>query len=178
MTSSKSVTLGHIASAVPQLFARAPSLPGWQEVPAPPLSGKVLAVRAWTRKGAVVISALEQAELPDKSGEGPQWHLSVSYKGKRPRDTDVRATLRAFDMRNAEEDNHHPGIARHFWLPVDPAHRVDCECKEDEEVITEPDGYRWTNPRPGDGPCRGCEMERLQGRPCPIHKKLTRAKSL
>ena len=37
--------------------------------------------------------ALELAELPDRSGTGPQWHVSVSRLGKRPRPADVRAAL-------------------------------------------------------------------------------------
>lgn len=148
---------------------RRPTLPGWEQIPPPPLDGNVLAASAWTRSGARVISTLVLAELPDRSGIGPQWHISVTHKGKRPRDTDVRAMKRAFGMQSAEEDNHHPGMARNFFLPVDPKHRVDCECKEDEQVIVEPDGYTWTNPREGEGPCRGCETQAAFGRPCPLH---------
>ena len=49
--------------------------------------------------------------------------------------------------------------------------RVACECKEDEQVIAEPDGYKWTTPK--DGPCRGCELARmLPGlRTCPLHQE-------
>lgn len=132
-------------------------------------AGEVLAYSVWeTRRGVRVISALQLADLPDGSGEiGPQWHISISNKGKRPKTTFT--TLRAFGMAGAEEDNHHPGIARHFWMPVDPARRVDCECKEVEETIVEPDGYRWQNPKEGDGECRGCEFERMMGKRCPIH---------
>ncbi len=71
-------------------------------------------------------------------------------------------------MVGAEEDNHHPGNARHFWRPLDPSHRVDCECKEDEVLVTDADGYRWTNPQDGE-PCRGCDFESLTGKPCPLH---------
>ena len=71
-------------------------------------------------------------------------------------------------MVGTEEDNHHPGNARHFWLPLDPTKRVDCECKSDEAVITEPDGYQWTNPH-NESECRGCASASLYGRPCPLH---------
>lgn len=125
----------------------------------------VKACSAWCRGGSTVISALELADYPDGQGAGPQWHISIRHISGRPRV--VSGVLRAFGMPGAEEDNHHPGIARHFWLPVDPAHRVDCECKETEEIIVEPDGYTWTNPT--DGPCRGCELEETMGHACPLH---------
>ena len=50
---------------------------------------------------------------------------------------------------------------------VDEAHRVGCECAEDERVVVEPDGYTWTTPH--DGPCRGCELRVLTGKACPLH---------
>lgn len=116
-----------------------------------------------------VISSLVDAEYPDGNGTGPQWHVSLSFKGKRPKEHHVRRALRAFGMVGAEEDNHHPGVARHFWRPVDPTRRVDCQCKEDEDVIVEPDGYTWTNPNDGS-PCRGCELQKLlPHRRCPLH---------
>ena len=121
------------------------------------------------RRGKIrVVSSLDDAQLPDGSGErGPQWHVSISRAGKRARPEDVSIALRAFGLVGAEEDNHHPGVARHYWLPVDPARRVACECKANEETIREADGYEWTNPT--DAPCRGCEFERERGRRCPIH---------
>lgn len=147
--------------------------PGWERIPIPPASplAEIGTVSAWQRKRTCVISALENAELPDGSGTGPQWHISVSRVAgagnKRPSFVDVRRALHAFDMKGAEEDNHHPGNARHFWVPVDPSKRVGCECKVTETVVTEKDGYQWTNPT--DGTCRGCELERLLGKPCSIH---------
>lgn len=128
----------------------------------------LLSVSWWSLGKVFVCSALENAELPDRSGVGPQWHISISRSGVRPSATDVAKALRAFGMVGSEEDNHQPGVARHFWLPVDPAHRVDCECKEDEDTIVEPDGYRWTNPNNGE-PCRGCEFQQQFGKPCPVH---------
>jgi hypothetical protein len=128
----------------------------------------VLATSAWACGPIYVLSELIEADLPDGSGVGPQWLVSISMRSKRPKRHHVRKALRAFGMTDAEEDNHHPGNARHFFMPVDPAHRVDCECKTDESVITDPDGYKWSNDVE-DGKCRGCEFERLSGKPCPLH---------
>lgn len=132
----------------------------WQLVSRSPLQS------TWRSGAIVVISALEMAELPDRSGVGPQWHISISYRGRRAKPHHARKALRAFGMTSAEEDNHHPGIARHFWLVVDPAHRVECECKTDETTVVEQDGYRWQN---AISHCRGCEFERALGRPCSLH---------
>jgi hypothetical protein len=142
---------------------------GWKEVPGLDQGS------AWQRGRVRVISTLDLAEMPDGNGTGPQWHISISDRGARPDDTLVRRALTSFDMLGAEEDNHHPGNARHFFMPVDPSRRVDCQCKETEETIVEPDGYRWTNPRPESGEqCRGCEMSAWpHGRPCSIHSSRT-----
>lgn len=130
----------------------------------------------WTRGPLVVVSELAHAFYPDGSGDiGPQWMISVSYKRRRPTDKQLRRALRAFDMVGTEEDNHMPGMTRQFWLPVDPARRTDCECKVTEDTFVEPDGHRWTNPKPDSNElCRGCEYEQLAAstgtvRPCPIH---------
>ncbi|HEY3500707.1 MAG TPA: hypothetical protein VGK73_38710 [Polyangiaceae bacterium] len=129
-----------------------------------------LACSTWTDGLVLVVSALELAELPDGSGRaGEQWHISISRGGgKRAKPHDVRRALRAFGMVSAEEDNHEPGSARNFWMPVDPAARVDCECKTDEDQIVT-DGHRWSNPK-DPAECRGCQFERLLGKPCPLHR--------
>jgi hypothetical protein len=142
---------------------------GWRARPVPRIGDLLLQALMFQRGPLCVISGLEVAELPDGTGTGPQWHVSVSRANGRPTDDDMRIVLRDFELVGAEEDNHHPGVARHFWMPVDPAHRVDCECKIEEETIVEPDGYRWTNPRAGEGACRGCELELMVGQRCPIH---------
>lgn len=123
---------------------------------------------AWRCGPIVVLSELVTAEYPDGDGEGLQWIVSISANGKRPKPKQVRKALRAFGMVGAEEDQHHPGVARQFWRPVDPKHRVDCQCKADERTVVEPDGYTWT--MPVDGECPGCELERITGAPCSIHK--------
>ena len=152
------------------LRERRPRGTAWEEIPVPDVLGyfndTIRAVSMWESRRVRVISALEAAELPDKSGVGPQWHLSVTRGGLRPRAEDVERVLTAFGMRGAEEDNHHPGNARHFWMPVDADHRVDCQCKAEEEFLDD-DGYPWTNPR--EGSCRGCEIAPVTGRPCPLH---------
>jgi hypothetical protein len=128
-------------------------------------------VGAYYRHGRlIVISSRVIADYPTGRGMGLQDHVSVSVFGieRRANAREAGLTCLAFGMSDAEEDNHEPGRARHFWRPVDPAHRVACECKTDEEQIVEPDGHVWSNPV--DGPCRGCSFELMSGRPCPIHK--------
>ena len=136
---------------------------------------------AWRSGPLMVLSELAEAEYPDGDGVGPQWLISITAKGKRAKPKQIRRALRAFGMVGAEEDNHHPGNARSFWRPLDPSRRVDCECKTDETIVVEDDGYTWTNPV--DGPCRGCELAKLiagavghdlsplptLSRSCPIH---------
>ncbi len=132
----------------------------------------VVSASVWMYGKLIVISALEIAVYPDKAGgAGPQWHISVSRNGRRPKDSDTLKALRCFRMMGSEEDNHHPGNARHFWLPCDPEHRVTCECKEEEKTVVDQDGYRWTTPK--DGECRGCDFQRLIGKACPLHSGAT-----
>lgn len=132
-----------------------------------------------TKSGTSVLSAVIAAKLPRSGRVGPQWHVSVvdrksATAASRPSDGQMSLARCAFDLLAAEEDNHHPGRARHLFLPVDPSERVECECKTDEVVVTDFDGYQWTNP--ADGECRGCELEKAmttigQSYPCPIHTK-------
>lgn len=143
----------------------------WSSIPVPSSAwaAGTLAGSRWTDGRLSVISTLINAELPRGTGIGPQWHVSVSRFGKRPKPHELARAQRAFGIVGWEEDNHHPGHARHFFRPVDPAHRVACECKTTETIHVEPDGYRWTNPT--DAPCRGCEYWAQHGKPCPIHAK-------
>lgn len=129
-----------------------------------------------------VISALEVAPLPGGAGAtGPQWHLSVSRRpAPGPRDpeaprclvatVDLERVVAAFRVPAFDEDNHHPGVARHLWCPVDPAYRSACECKLTEVVVVEAGGYEWSNDET-EG-CRGCAYAASFGPdryPCTIH---------
>lgn len=140
--------------------------PEWTRAPWPTHPAPANA-SAWQYGPLFVLSELVVAEYPDGAGVGPQWLVSISASGKRPKPKQVRKALRAFGMVGAELDTHHPGVAVDYWRPVDPAHRVDCQCKADEATVREPDGYTWTTP--ADGDCRGCELEQLTGAPCPTH---------
>lgn len=136
-----------------------------------PLHAESVAESWWTHGAIVAGSSLVRANLPVGEGTGLQWLVSVSENGRRPTRAAVRFALKAFGMMGAEEDNHHPGVARHFWRPLAKAERVDCQCKADERTITEPGGYRWTTPKDVDAEgCRGCEYEAMLGAPCPIHR--------
>lgn len=149
---------------------RPPANSGWREVPCPPdLRAQSLSASAWKAGPITVLSELALAQSAvNPAVNVPQWHVSITTKGKRPKPHHVRRALRAFGMVGGEEDNHYPGNARCFWLAVDPAHRADCECKDTEHTVVEADGYRWQNPE-DDARCRGCEYEADFGRPCPVH---------
>jgi hypothetical protein len=85
-------------------------------------------------------------EAPDSSGDIlPTWLVSVSRQGvSMPTDQDMKRVRRDFDIRQGDEDNHESGNARKLFLVVDPARRVECECKTDEALVTRPDGYRYS----------------------------------
>lgn len=146
---------------------RRPHGAGWQQEPAP--GPHRPHISAWRYGRIFVLSELADMELPRGQGVGPTWLVSISRSGRRPSVSDVRKVRRSFGLVDAEVDNHHPGCAVNLFLVVDPAHRVSCECKEDETVVVEADGYEWTTPK--DEPCRGCELARmLPGmRTCPVH---------
>lgn len=139
----------------------------------------VLDERVYRRGGVSrlrVISSLVMAKAPRGDDVIPQWHLSVvrvTPRGaERCSDHELQLVRRAFGLVEAEEDNHHPGNARHLFLPVDPSRRVACECKEDEVQVVEPSGYTWSQDvRALEDPlvCRACEIAPLTGRPCPTH---------
>jgi hypothetical protein len=125
-------------------------------------------IETWNHSGFVVTSQLAGMEAPDGSHDViPTWLVVVSRRGRRATNDEAKRALTAFDMDLALEDNHHPGVGRAFFLPVDPARRRDCECKAGEALVTEPDGFQWSNDVAG--PCRGCEYRRSFGLPCPIH---------
>ena len=157
----------------------------WQHLPWTSPNPLSLASSAWMRhRGTFAVAVLSEmviAQYPDDdSMAGPQWLVSISRRvvlspadARMATDRQCARVLGQFAMVGAEEDNHEPGFARKFWRPVDPAHRVDCQCKADEITVVEPNGYTWTTLR--DGPCRGCssELREITGRPCPLHGDTT-----
>jgi len=120
--------------------------------------------------GLVVISSLNHAYLPGTQDTeiGPQWHVSVSRAPERSLVADVERVVECFGMPAFDEDNHHPGIARHLWCPVDERYRQGCECKLTEQLIVDGD-YQWTTDVTAE--CRGCQYQKLFGPPCPIHQR-------
>lgn len=151
---------------------------GWEERPVPSpiwqMQPPPIVASCWQRGPVTVISTLVDAELPGGGGAiGRTWNASITRMKKRPKPGDVHRFRLDFDMMQAEEDNHHPGNAKHFFLVVDPAFRGLCECKTDEVTHVEPDGYTWTNPRENElEGCRGCEASSIHGRPCPVHGRV------
>lgn len=132
--------------------------------------------------GLIAISDLTEALLPGADGAaGPTWHVSVSRRGvastiiggSRPSDDDLRRVIDAFEMPGFDEDNHFPGVARHLFCPVDERYRGACECKLTETLITEADGYVWSNDETAG--CRGCHYKAVAtlagdpAPPCPLH---------
>lgn len=133
-----------------------------------------LDLAVYDRHGIRAISTVVMAKAPNGPEVIPQYHISFSLIAGEARatDRDCAVCLASFHLTGADEDNHEPGRARHFWMPLDPRHRVECECK-DETIIVEPDGHRWSTPRDGSE-CYGCNHEadmRAHGveRPCTIH---------
>jgi len=164
------------------LRARRPVGLGWRLVGRfpDPATGAVLL--GWVHKASFtqVLSSLVIADLPKSGKPGPQWNVSIVGRPEggapqRPTAAQVALARCAFDILTAEEDNHMPGAAAHFWLPVDPSERVECECKSTEVQVVEADGYRWSNDADPTN-CRGCELERAMRRIgktqlCPIHAR-------
>jgi hypothetical protein len=85
--------------------------------------------------GRRVISSVDVISHP--TGARPEWHISISIATGRPYKELCELTLRQFDAVGFEEDNHVSGRARHFWLPIDPAKRTPCYCKETEKPVAE-----------------------------------------
>lgn len=135
--------------------------------------GELYDLSIWMRRRILAISTCVHAEAPNGVGSIPQWHISFTNEGRRCTDEEVRMSLASFRLTGADEDNHEPGMARHFWMPLDPKRRVDCECKTTEKVMIEPDGHKWTTPV-DDRECYGCKHEVEMAavgvaRPCPVH---------
>lgn len=91
-----------------------------------------------TPLGHVAVTAVEV--VPNDGGEnlGPEYHVSISFRGGRVPSEDVPLLLKLCDMEG--EDNHVGGVARNFWKPVagELAGYI-CPCKDTEHAITEGD---------------------------------------
>lgn len=133
------------------------------------------ALQGWLRQRLQVLVGLGPMEF---RGESRLQHtLSIcTYTGvdrtrSRSTDEEVAVALRDFGMAGAEEDNHQPGIIRMFFLLADlrPGEEgIQCECKSDEQVVVEPDGFRWSRTRDFDESrypefLRGRAVRRLAG---------------
>ncbi|KVO05603.1 hypothetical protein WJ69_23165 [Burkholderia ubonensis] len=132
---------------------RRPRGSGWQEEP-PPRAAVTLGFpgAAWfhSETSLYVISAVEVAAPEGGVDKGPEYHLSISRQpaGRPARcsTADALFVLAAFELLEAEEDNHVPhGVVRNFWRPVaDKLVGLECACKADEPAIVEDKGeYVW-----------------------------------
>lgn len=103
--------------------------------------------------GAIrVISSAENAEY--RGLIVPHNHVSVSVAlDRRPTDFEMALVRSAFDLADAEEDNHQPGRIRNLFLPLHLPRGTTgtCDCKSDETEVIEADGFRWSKPKVGAG---------------------------
>lgn len=170
----------HAAHITERPRVRKPKGLGWFALGVTRLPNEDWDMYGWTHDATMTraISSLNPMRLPATGRTGLTWLVSVTRitedgGADRPSEAQARLVRCAFGMLDAEEDNHHPGNSRHFFLPVNPAERVPCECKAGETQVVEPDGYRWSKDEAG--PCAGCDLARTMAeagqtpRPCPEH---------
>lgn len=108
-------------------------------------------IHRWTN-GTIVACAARHAAVESHTSKllVPSFCVSISDNGHRPSNDVIRSVLADFGLEGAEEDNHLPGVARHFWLDEGRDVQPECECKKTEETIVEPDGYCWQRARGDD----------------------------
>lgn len=101
----------------------------------------------WLGKGGVgVVSHIADARSPVDGTVVPQWLLSITrVRSRHATARDIKRALRDFGMTGAMEDVTPRDHGRHFWLPIDPAHRT----------------------RASYTGCRACGLDSI----CPIHGK-------
>lgn len=84
--------------------------------------------------------------VEDVTGDGPNYHVSVSRSGHRISAYEARQIILGlaspFPAEQWFEDNHQSSIARNFWANVDPAKRKPCECIANEKPTQEGD-FTW-----------------------------------
>lgn len=139
-------TLRLLQASAPR--AREPKGPGWVLQSVLPAGDRWVHVST----GLQALSSLDNVGL-EGGGVEPTWHVSVSLNGRRPTKEQAKLAVDAFDMGAAEEDNHMSGVARQYWLIVEPTRRTDCECKSDETTIVEGD-YAYSVPK-AEAPAEG-----------------------
>jgi len=65
-----------------------------------------------------------------------EWLVSFSHISRRRlTNEEMKRVIKDWGIEQFEEDNHESGIARKFWLAVDPSYRKPCPCKDEEQVI-------------------------------------------
>jgi|SRR6185295_17447629 len=141
-----------------------------------PASNQLGPMLAWRRGRAYVQSSLICSEF---RGEWKwQYVVSISRWGRqeseRADDEMVRQVLRDFGIPDAEEDNHKSGVSRCFFRICDypPGTTSVCECKTDETVIVEPDGYTFSRPKdPAQAAALDEEYEQLKRE---VHRRVFR----
>lgn len=110
-----------------------------------PVTGGPNAVMYIHISGAQVISDI--VEIPPPEGKGLEYHISVAHMtpsgAVRPDQLQIDAMLRDFDMPAEGEDNHMPGVARHFWQPVHRPDEAQCHCFDNEKPHDEGGGFIW-----------------------------------
>ena len=85
--------------------------------------------------GSTVLSSVHTPD-PDI---GPEWHVSISTRGKRSGRGVVAILCRDFEMPADGEDNHvAEGTGRHFWLAVNKDKAAPCPCRDNEPAIETP----------------------------------------
>ena len=143
---------------------RPPVWASWKDLGRRPLPGDPFDpfVHVWTRGRLTVFSTLVWADF--RGTDQWQFLISVSARGKFPEDHEVERALQDFDMTVADEDNHESGAGvRKYYLPCawKPGDPTACECKETEQVVTEPNGYRWQAEHGADLEAKRVEQEAI-----------------
>ncbi|WP_174976725.1 hypothetical protein [Burkholderia aenigmatica] len=132
---------------------RRPKADGWKFMgPASPETTLGFEGECWFHRESrlFVISAVEVAAPEGGISKGPEYHVSISLQTSdgtaRCTSADALFVLAAFELLEAEEDNHVPnGRVRNFWRPIaDNLVGLECACKADEPAIVEDKGdYVW-----------------------------------
>ncbi|WP_261508470.1 hypothetical protein [Burkholderia multivorans] len=128
---------------------RRPKADGWKFMgPASPEATLGYEGECWFHRASCLfaISAVEVAAPEGGVSKGPEYHVSISLQTlagpARCTSADAVFVLAAFDLLEAEDDNHVPnGLVRNFWRPVaEPLIGLECACKADEPAIVEDKG--------------------------------------